>query len=168
MGGILSGLPHAAYLGVGAIVAAGPLRERGLFAVVTFTAPLVTEVARLGPTRHSRRPRDDQRRHDDRQLRRGATADGAVFVGFFLAGCALAAVTSFVQVALMDSVPMHPQLGSSMNSMCANAGSVTGGVCATVATHTTGGYGVAVVVGVVLTGVGVAGVAAGANRGFGR
>lgn len=223
---ILSGLPHAAYFGVGAIgtgwslqgsarpsanpALRGSLRaltsrtlwrnivvyafvNAGLFAVVTFTAPIVTEVARLGARgipvvlavtgvgmttgNYVGGALADASRRAALLATFGSAGgafvvlavtglwSGGAFVGFFLAGYALGAVTPFVQVALMRSVPAHPQLGSSMNSMCANAGSVTGAVCASVAIGNTGDYGAAVWVGVMLTGLGFLGVVAMADSG---
>lgn len=164
------------------------LVNAGLFAVVTFTAPIVTEVAHLsargipmvlavsgvGMTigNYAGGALADRNRLAAVVVAGGAAGGSfaalavaglwgpAVFVGFFLAAYALGAVTPFVQVDLMHAAPTHPQLGSSMNSLCANAGSVTGAVCASLAIAATGGYGVAMGVGVVLTGVGFAGAAA--------
>ncbi|WP_347354772.1 MFS transporter [Intrasporangium sp.] len=77
-----------------------------------------------------------------------------VYPGFALIGATAGSVTPFVQVRLMRAVPSNPQLGSSMNSLCANAGSVIGGVVASAAIASTGAVLAAVWVGAALTGSG--------------
>lgn len=56
----------------------------------------------------------------------------AVYVALFFAGYGIGAVSPLSQVRLMRSVPIHSQIGSSMNSLAGNFGSVIGTVSATI------------------------------------
>lgn len=158
------------------------LVNAGLFAVLTFAAPIVTGVAALdaasvpiviaalgvGMTLGNYAGAAIA----DRSSRAAAMVSAAlaalgfgalssaaawpalVFVGFALIGATLGCVTPFVQVRLMHAVPSNPQLGSSMNSLCSNAGSVTGGVVASAAVASSGAIMAAIWVGIALTGLG--------------
>lgn len=91
-----------------------------------------------------------------------------VHLGFACIGATAGSLTPFVQVRLMRAVPSNPQLGSSMNSLCANAGSVLGGVAASAAIAATGAVAAAIWVGVALTGTGYLAAVSWERRGVGR
>lgn len=71
-------------------------------------------------------------------------------VAFGLVGFAMGFFAPYTQVQLMHATPRDPQLGSSMNSVCGNIGSVVGGLLAGVAVGVTGNAFAAVMVGVTL------------------
>lgn len=172
-------------------VAVYALVNAGLFAVVTFTAPVSTTLAGLpasgvawvllatgigmtagnylgGAVADRSRPAAAVAMSCAVVGGLGALAGvfafpALVYVGYALVGYALGSVTPFVQVALMRAVPTHPQLGSSMNSLCANAGSVIGAVAGGFALQAAGIPAV-VVTGVVLSAVGLAAAALLARR----
>lgn len=136
-------------IGVWALVMAG------LFTVVTFTAPIstgsgvrpehvafVVAATGLGMVlgNHIGGRVADRSDRDATILLFGSTILGlaaftiaplalaAVYIGFGLLGVALGASAPFIQARLADATPSHPEVGSSMNSLCANLGSVVGGL----------------------------------------
>lgn len=168
-------------------IAVYALVNAGLFAVLTFAAPVVTGLAALpdgvlpvvlaisgvGMTagNYAGAAVADRSRRAASLLTLGSAALGfaligaagwwppAVFVGFAVSGFTLGCVTPFIQVGLMRAVPSHPQLGSSMNSLCANAGSVVGGIVGSAAILWSGSPGAPVIAGALLTALGYAGAA---------
>ena len=56
-------------------LAVGAIGFGGFFAVYSYVAPMVTEVAGLAAVGRADHPRDHGPRHDDRQLRGGVLAD---------------------------------------------------------------------------------------------
>lgn len=174
------------------IVLVYALVNAGLFAVLTFSAPIATGLAgmasglvplalaamgigmTLGTYSGGALADRSRRLAVTTAVISAATGFGALLiaessplwfsVGIFLVGFTMGCVTPFVQVTLMRVSSDHPQVGSSMNSLCANAGSVLGGVCASTAIHLAAGVGAAIWVGIALTGMGF--VAAAALRGY--
>jgi MFS transporter, DHA1 family, inner membrane transport protein len=173
-------------------IAVYALVNAGLFAVLTFAAPVVTgfaampagllpvvlAVSGVGMTigNYAGAAVADRSRRAASLLTLGSAALGfaiigtagawppAVFLGFAVSGFTLGCVTPFIQVGLMRAVPSHPQLGSSMNSLCANAGSVIGGIVGSGAILLTGAPGAPVLAGALLTALGYAGAALLARR----
>lgn len=76
------------------------------------------------------------------------------FAGFALVGFALGGLSPFTQTLLMRAVPGNPALGSSMNSLSANLGSVVGGLLASIAISASGDTGAAAWAGLTLTALG--------------
>ncbi|MFJ4175287.1 MFS transporter [Microbacterium sp. NPDC089696] len=77
-------------------------------------------------------------------------------IGFALVGFALSELAPFTQTLLMRSTPHDPGVGSSMNSLCANLGSVVGGACAGFAVGQSGAA-AAIWIGLGLMGAGLVG-----------
>jgi DHA1 family inner membrane transport protein len=163
----------------------------GLFAVLTFIAPLVVESARGGPgwipaivavsgagmTAGNYVGGAAADRSRSVALALGVTAmsagygalmiGGSLFatrLGFVLIGFALGALGPYFQTALMAVTAPNPELGSSMNSLAANAGSVLGGAGAGVALVVAGTAAAAVWVGVALSFIGCVGLLAMRSR----
>lgn len=90
----------------------------------------------------------------------GMLIPGLVFVGFALCGYALGAVSPYIQTRLAHATPDNPQLGSSLNSLCGNAGSVVGGLVGSAAVVSTAAISSTIAVGSVLFVFGVVASAA--------
>ncbi len=178
--------PVAASHGLGALrhppvwtaIGGYALLNGAVFAALTFTAPIATDVGGLpssfivplvaltglgmtagnylGGWLADRSPRAAMRATLAMAaagiglLVMAGTAQIALFAGFGLLGASLGCVAPFVQVRLMRAVPANPQLGASLNSLTANLGSVVGGVLASLAVAQHGSYAAAIVVAAVL------------------
>lgn len=81
-------------------------------------------------------------------------APAFAFAGLALLGFALGELAPYTQTLLMRSTPEHPRLGSSMNSLCANVGSVIGGTVAGMTVATSGNAAAAIWTGIALSATG--------------
>lgn len=144
------------------------LVNAGSFAVVSFTAPIVTDVAVMPATaiptvlllggvgmttgNYLGGAITDQSHRAAAFILIAVSAlpfaallippfsEVTVYIAFFFAGYAIGAASPLSQVRLMYSVPSRPQIGSSMNSFTGNFGSMLGTLSATISINATGGF----------------------------
>lgn len=90
----------------------------------------------------------------------GMLVPGLVFAGFAMCGYSLGAVSPYIQARLARATPDNPQLGSSLSSLCGNAGSVVGGLVGSIAVVGTDSMSATITVGSALFVLGVAACAA--------